>query len=191
MLPENLRALPTVQGIANQFQIKRSRYGDQVHLLIDGGRIKELVFLDGDRSSEAPVGFIVMQNNGRLGLGPADRDTDSVNASVVLGVNGVTLVANGDGIVDLNGNILVNNVCPILAGPDFGQSGEQHLVIQSVIPTEFRVTAGGILDLCSFTGPNQVLEFAGEARLVLEEGAILAMGGGTLLMNDKTSIVFN
>ena len=187
----NLQSLPVVQGTVNQLQIRRSRYGDQVHLLIDGGRVKELIFLDSSDSAVAPVGFIALDHGGSLGLGPAHRDRDSLNASVVMGLNGVTIAANGDCIVELNENVLINNICPLLAGPDFGLRGEQRLIIRSNVDHEIRVASEGVLDLCSFTNKNQIVEFAGNVKLVFEPGAILVLGGGTLVFTDEAQIVLN
>ena len=177
----NLFNLPTVQGEVDQLQILRSRIGDLVHLNVDGGFIRELVFLQGYNSAEAPTGFIVLQNAGLVGLGSAHKDVDSLEASIVLGVNGVILVANGNGNVELNEDVIINNVCHILSGTAFGQDGvSQVLQISSTTPKELRIKSTGILDLSDFTTPFQILEIAGQVKLVCEPGARIALGGGTL-----------
>lgn len=185
----NLRALPCVAGEVDQFQIKRSRIGDQAHLKVTG-KIRELVFLTGCNAGEAPVGFIDIEQDGFVGLGSAHRNVDSLQASIVLGINGVTLCANGTGIVELNEDILVNNVCHFVTGTSFGVNGPQTLTIHSHVPREFRVKSTGVLDLTMFDNPNKILEFAGEVRMVFEPGARIAMNGGVLKFIDNTEITF-
>lgn len=177
----NLTSLPTVRGLIQQMQIKNSRLGDQVHLLIDGGIVEELVMLDNPHdSSDAPVGFIVLQNDAELGLGTAHRNLDSDKAQVVLGINGIELVANGDAQVFLNEDTLINNVCHIITGTAFGLTGAQTLRISSEVPRELRIATGGVLDLSSFINPNQNLVIAGEVSVVLEPGATVILNGGNL-----------
>jgi hypothetical protein len=135
----NLFDLPTVQGEVDQMQILRSRMCDFVHLLVDGGFIRELVFLHGFNTGEGPFGFIVIQNDGQVGLGTSHKDVDSLEASITLGVNGVMLVPNGDGNVELNEDIIINNVCHILSGTAFGLNGQNTLAISSTTPKELRI----------------------------------------------------
>ncbi len=178
----NLFNLPTIQGTVDQMQILRSRMCDFVHLNVDGGLIRELVFLQGFNSAEGPFGFIVLQNDGEVGLGSTHKDVDSLEASIVLGVNGVMLVPNGDGNVKLNEDILINNVCHIMSGTAFGVIGgaPNRLIIDAEKAVELRVKSTGILDLSEFTNPNQILEITGEVKLIFEAGSRLIMGGGTL-----------
>jgi hypothetical protein len=181
VMGSNLTSLPTIHGLVQQMQIKNSRLGDQAHLLIDGGIVEELVMLDNpEDSGDAPVGFIVLQNDAELGLGTAHRNLDSDNAQVVLGINGIELIANGNAEVFLNEDTLINNVCHIMTGTGFGLTTPQTLRISSEVPRELRIATGGVLDLSSFTTSNQNLVIAGEVNLVLEPGATLIMGGGNL-----------
>ena len=199
----NLTSLPVVKGEVDQLQIKRSRLGDQVHILIDGtdsdnAFVRELVFLSGFDSAEAPVGVVVLQGAGRVGLGSSQRDLDSTQTSGILGINGITLVPNGDGIVELNSDLVINNACHIIPGPHFGKdldigiTKQQSLIFHSSEPRELRVKSTGILDLSKFN-KYQVLEFAGQTRLVLEPGAQIRFNkdvdGGTLLMQDSSTII--
>ena len=183
---KNVTNLPTVRGVVDQLQIKGSRLGDAAHVMVDCGRVRELVYLSGTRSGAAPVGVVVLQNNGRVGLGSAHRNADSVGASVVLGVNGVTLIANGDGRVDVNEDLVINNVCHVLAGPDFGSS---RLTFHSNTSRTLTVKSGGVLDLSSFTSSDQEVEFAGDITLVLEPGAQVILNGGTMHVSDAANIV--
>lgn len=183
---QNLSSLPTVQGVVEQFQIKRSRIGDQAHLLVDGGFIRELVMLSGFDPGEAPVGFIVLQNNGHVGLNSAHKDVDSLQAAVKLGVNGLMLVANGNGSVEINSDVLIDNVCHILTGTSFGLDTPQALTIFSTTPKELRVKSTGTLDLSAFTNANQILSIGGQLELIMEPGSRIIMGGGILLFTDES-----
>ena len=186
----NITNIPVIEGKLQQLQIKRSRIGDQVHLLVDGGTVQETVFLTGFNSAEAPVGFLAIDNDGLLGLGSTHRNIDSLEASIVLGINGVMIVPLGNSTVELNENVYINNVCHILPGPDFGSITENTLRIHSTEDRELRVQSGGVLDLSQFTEDTMVLEFAGNARLVLEPGARVILGGGVLSFTDETRLIF-
>jgi hypothetical protein len=183
---QNLTSIPCVQGVVEQFNVSRSRICDQVHLKVDGGNIRELIFYPGCESAVAPVGFIVVQNSGQVGIGSAHRNTDSLDASIKLGVNGVMLVANGDGCIELNEDILIDNVCHILSGTNFGVNGEDRLRIFSTTQKELRIKSTGSLDLTQFDNPNKVLEIAGQVTLVAEPGARIIMNGGILAFTDES-----
>ena len=181
----NLYHLPEIKGSVDELQIKRSRIGDPVHIMVDGGLIRELVFLKGYDSSEAPTGLVAIKNNGRIGIGNNNTREDSIDAAVVLGINGVMLVPDGNGVVDLNTDIEINNYCHIMAGPNFGQSSVQALYIHAENPRILRVKREGVLDLSTFTSDNMQLIFSGQVKLVCEPGSKLLLGGGTLLFTDK------
>jgi hypothetical protein len=183
----NLFNLPTIQGEVDQMQILRSRICDMVHLLVDGGFIRELVLINGFNTAEAPTGFIVVQNEGFVGIGSAHKDIDSLQASIVLGVNGVMLVANGNGNIELNEDIIINNVCHILSGTAFGQNLEaQVLQISSTTPKELRIKSTGVLDLTQFDTPFKILEITGQVKLVCEPGARIILNGGTLRFSGQS-----
>lgn len=190
IINQNLVGLPVIRGTIDQFQIKNSRLGDQAHLLIDGGNVRELVMLTGNSSADAPVGVIVLQDNADLGLGTAHRNIDSDDAQVVLGLNGIILVANGDCQVLLNQDVLINNVCPTLTGTSFGQTSKQELFFTSPVPREIRITNQGVWDLSAFATPNQEVVIGGEINLVMEPGARLILGGGKLRIAENAKLSF-
>lgn len=189
----NVSALPTVYGTVDQLQIKGSRLGDPAHVAVDGGFIRELVFLGGCNSAEAPVGVLVVKGNGRVGLGSAHRNVDSLNASVTLGVNGLTIIADGDGQIELNEDLIINNTCHILRGPNYDTSNlnlNTGLVFHSNCCRTLRVKSTGLLDLSSFSGGRDLISFSGNIKIVLEAGARVALGGDvTLQLLDEASIV--
>jgi len=199
---KNITSLPTVKGEVGQFQIKGSRLANSAHVMIDGGFIRELVFFSGCHSAEAPTSVVVLKNNGIVGIGSAHKNTDSLCASIMLGVNGVTIIANGDGKVHLNEDVIINNICHIIKGPEFcgelcsrggitKQQNGQECIIQfySDCCKELRVEKDGVLDLSSFTQPEQVVEFAGNIKLILEPGAKIVLGGGTLRFVDNACVL--
>lgn len=187
---QNITGLPTVLGMVEQLQIKGSRIGDAAHLMVDGGSVRELVFLPNNTmSAQAPVATIVVQNDGWIGLGSAQRNIDSLYATLWLGINGITIIANGDGTIALNQDIVINNTCHILAGPDFGIDCPQRLKFHANCCRSIIVKAGGILDLSSFISSHQVVEFTGYAQLVLEPGSLVLLNGGKLIMSDNTQII--
>lgn len=141
--------------------------------------------MSGNQSAEAPTGVFILQNDARIGLGSAHRNVDSLQASVKMGINGVTIIANGDGHVTLNEDICIDNICAILKGPDFEESNV--LRFTSECCRELRVKKTGTLDLRSFD--FGVVEFGGKIKLILEPGAKVLLNGGTLRMADNACIV--
>lgn len=191
----NMTGLPAVLGSVGQFQIMNSRIGDCAHLLVDGstagnagqGKIRELVFLTGNESGVAPTGVVVLRNDAEVGIGFAGRTPDSPQADILLGINGVTLMPDGDATIFLNENILVNNVCHIVPGVNFGAAGINQLLITSQVPRELRIKNGGVLDLSLFTTANMQLVIGGQVRVVFEPGSRLILGGGQLTFSGNAS----
>ena len=178
----NMYHIPIVNGVVDQFQVKRSRLGDQFSLLVDNGRVNELVMLNGYDSSEAPVGTLFIKNNGRAGIGNNSEDADSLYGNVKLGVNGLTIVADGDGVIDILSDVVVDNVCHIVVGPNFATTAEDGdaLIIRSQQPQELRVRTGGVLDLSTFDDSTKRVIIGGELSVVMERNSKIIMGGGIL-----------
>lgn len=180
MTNANLLSMPVIRGSVDQMQVKNSRVGDQAQLLVDGGLVRELVFLNGADSGVAPTGLLVVQNNAIVGLGTAHRNVDSLDASVKLGINGITLVANGNGEIRLNEDTLIDNVCHVLTGTAFGITQQQSLVITSDVPRELRVKSDGVIDLTQFNTGLKRFVISGKVVLVMEPGAKMLLNGGVL-----------
>lgn len=173
VVPANILDIPVVQGTVDQFQVLGSRLGSPVHLKVDGGRIRELVFFNTNHSAEIPTGVIVVQNNGRVGLGTASRNTDSLDAASLLGANGITIIANGSGTIDVNSDLIINNVCHILKGPDFKPT--DSLTFFSETGKQIILKSCGVLDLTTFTGGGTII-FGGDVQLICEAGAHIECG---------------
>lgn len=182
----NVAGVPVVLGEVDQLLVRGSRIGDPATIKVGaGGVVRELVFPDSCRKGEAPTGVIVLENDGMVGLGSAHTNVDSLYGAVVLGNNGITIVANGDGHVRLNEDIVINNVCHIVRGPDFAASN--RLLIESDCCRTILVKSSGILDLGTFT--SGTIQLGGAVKLVLEPGAIVNMGSCTLQFLNNAGIV--
>ncbi len=186
---KQVASLPTIQGEVDQLQIQGSRIGDEVHIMIDGGKVRELVFQKGNQSAEAPVAVVVLKNDGRVGVGSAHRSKDSLCASTTFGVNGLTIIADGECRVDLNTNMEINNICAFLKGPNF--SPGDKLEIAASVQHEIRVKPSGILDLRSFDASTDEIEFCGDIRFCFEPGSQIILGGGVMRFADRATILFS
>ena len=93
-------------------------------------------------------------------------------------------VINGNSEVDLNENMLINNVCPILKGPNGSGSVFR---INADVPQEFVVKGEGVLDLSQFVA-GDTIEFTGYVKVILEPGAKIITGGATIVFADNSSI---
>lgn len=190
----NIASLPVVHGTVGQFQVFNSRQGDPANLIVDGGYIRDLEFLLGVKSGENPTGILIVKNDAFVGIGKFNTVAEN---KLVMGIDGLTVMADGSAQIYLNDDILVDNICHIIAGPNFGVSGAQKLTITSQIPREFRIKSGATLDLSMFDRPNRELVIAGQVRLIFEPGSRLILGkdavtgtGGVLTFTDFASMAF-
>jgi len=175
---ENVTGLPTIQGEIDDLQIQGTRIGDPAEFLIDGGYVRRLTFIPSGCTAEAPVAIIVLRNGGRIGL----------DSTTTLGLNGVTIIADGSGQVVVNDDLVINNVCAIVKGPNF----ESCDVVEffSAVQHEIRVKSTGTLNLASFTDVTDIVSIAGQLKLVLEPGAKVITGAGTLRFAGDSSLLF-
>jgi len=189
VLQENLNFLPVVMGQVDQFQFKNSRLGDQAGLMVDGGNIRELVLLSGGEAATEATAFLAVTNNAIVGIGTAERNLDSEDAQIKLGVNGLTIAADGSATIMLNSDVIIDNQAHFLKGPNF-VSGTDALYIYSVEPREIRVKSTGIIDFTSFDNADDKIFIGGNISLVFEPGARLLVPTGTLGMTDNSIMKF-
>lgn len=182
----NISSIPTIQGTVGQLQIEDSRFGDPAHIKIDCGHVRELLWISGKQSAEAPIAVVVLENNGRVGISSAEKSIDSLFANTTMGINGVMVVANGSGFVELNEDMCVTNICAFLKGPDFTAS--DVLTINADVPRELRFTKDGILDLRSFD--IGTVRFGGEIKVIFEPGSRILLGTGVLEFTQETDLIF-
>jgi len=194
----NMAAVPVVMGYVGQLQIMNSRIGDCAHILVDGGAqgnagqgvIDELIFLKGNESGVAPTGVVIMRNDAIVGLGSAKRNVDSLQGNMVLGINGVTLMPDGNAEVILNEDVVIDNVCHIVPGVNFGVGEIHQLTITSEVPRMITVETNGVVDLSLFTTPNMQLVVGGLVHIVFKQGSRILFGGGQLTITDNAVVTF-
>lgn len=185
----SITTLPRIEGTVKEFQMQNSRFGDPASIWVHGGTIREFLFLRTGETGEASVANIVLDSDARVGLGTANLSYESFAGAMVLGINGVTLIPDGDAEVMLNQDVLIDNVCHIVPGPNFGSSVVNKLVISSSVPREIRVKRGGTLDFSLFNTVNKQLVLAGQTRLVIEPGGRVLGNGGVLNVIDDAGII--
>lgn len=185
VLPENVTSLPTFQGTVEQLQIQDSRIGDAATFIIDGGHVRELLWLTGGRPAEAATALVILQNNGRIGINTAHRNVDSIFTQTTLGVNGISFIANGSGRIDLNEDVIVNNICAFLRGPDFTDT--DVLEIHADTPHVLRVVQGGTLDFSDFNTASIV--FTGEVVVIFETSADFVLSDNEIITFSGNSVV--
>ena len=181
----NLTDIPVVQGEVNQLQIAGSRIGDPAHILISGGWVREILWLNECKAGEAPTAVIVLMVNGRLGLNNAHRNPDSTLTQTVLGANGINLVANGNCRIDINTDVIINNICSIIQGPDFASGNVVEFLADT--PYTIHVTSTGILDLSNFTVAGTI-RFGGNIRVNFEPGARIILGASVVEFSDNAMV---
>jgi hypothetical protein len=174
----NITGLPTIQGTIDDLQIQGTRIGDPAQFLIDGGLVRHLTFSPSGCDAEAPVAVIVLTNGGSVGL----------DSTTTLGVNGVTIIADGSGTVDIDSDIVINNNCSLVKGPNFAAC--DVLRLYSAVPRQILLKSTGILNLTSFNDANDIVQIAGDLRLVVEPGATIITGAGTLSFADNAQLLF-
>lgn len=175
---DNITGLPTIQGTIDNLIIQGTRIGDPAQFLIDGGIVRQLTFSNGGCSAEAPVATIVLTNNGQVGL----------DSTAPLGANGITIIANGSGRVLINDDIVINNTCSIVKGPDFANC--DVLQLYSPVARQILLKSSGTLNLTSFDNVNQIVQIGGQLSLVVEPGATIVTGMGTLRFADNAQLLF-
>jgi hypothetical protein len=103
-----------------------------------------------------------------------------------LGANGITIIANGSGTIDVNSDLIINNVCHILKGPDF--TSTDSLTFFSETGKQIILKSCGVLDLTTFTDGGTII-FAGEVQLICEAGSHLEFGQSAMHIVFKDNAV--
>jgi len=140
-------------------------------------RVREFVSMASEPAvaGEGEFAALFLDMGARIGLGSRHWNAQSANAWNKLGLDKVSLIPNGNCVVDLNSDLIITDSIPLLATTGFGEGSTVHqIVFYSDVPREIRLPAGTTWDLGSFGrgGPNcQQIVFAGQTRLVIEPGA--------------------
>jgi hypothetical protein len=202
-----------------QLRVSGATCADPIHLLISGdgdghGWIREFATQPTDLRCElvfptygdGDYAALFLNNGGRIGLGTRDWNIHSAEAWSRLGLDHVTIFADGDGTVDVNSDLLVADKYPLIPTTNFGDGKEAHRIeFYSEDHRVIRIPAGSELDLSAFgsNGNNQEqISFAGKIKLVFEPGAILRLPDGRVVgeepedtgpiiyMNDEAKMIF-
>ncbi len=196
--PANLLYVGTNDDI-RQFKIAGATLSDPLVLEVSGdislpipGRVREFITLP--RSQDLPGGDhmigegdharLYLDFGGRIGLGSTQFNEESSNAWTRLGKDYVQILPLGDGVIDVNSNLLIADRLALVATTSFSQDSiveedvvhnPHRLTFYSSQPREIRIPAGGELDLSSFgQAPSiQQICFGGKITLVFEEGSTL------------------
>lgn len=202
----------------DQLQVAGATSMSPFHFYMTGddlgySQIREIVSMD---SIPFPVlgegmhGALFLDQGARLGLGSRSWNENSANAWNILGDNQVTIYPNGDCVIELNSDIIINDLNAIIPTTNFGDvaAGQSHrITFLSKEGHAVRIPAGGELDLSAFgqsdllnggDGFNsQQIAFAGNAKLIFEPGSTLRFPsdidfarGPILYMNEESELLF-
>ena len=178
VLPCNVTGVPTIEGSVGRLLLAGSTIASPVTVKVNGGSVGELLFLSCPDACAASVGVVIVENDARIGFGTNECNANNLCVATGLGVNGLTIIANGSAFITLGEDVIINSVCSILKGPDFAVGDVLHFDAAGGVRT-ITVTKTGILDLRSFDA-GDVIEFGDNINVVLEPGAEILMNGVTL-----------
>ncbi len=102
--------------------------------------------------------------------------------------NANPLVVTENTTIELDEDIVINGE-PIKTGGNFGQGQENRLIFNAQNGNMVIVEQSGIWQLTTFTSPNHIVQFTGNAELIFESGAIIRFNGGQLIMSNNTRII--
>lgn len=93
-------------------------------------------------------------------------------------------------IIELTNDIVINNSCELVAGgPNFGITQQDRVTFHATNSRAIRITKDGVWRMLTFNTQNKVIEFSGNAQLILEPGAQMIMNNGKLLMSDNAQLI--
>lgn len=164
---------------------------------------------------EGAFAKIFMDQGAKVGLGTRNTNDKSANSWSEIGKNSVTLIPNGDCLVNVNSDILISDAQPIIPTTNFG-SQYLDLVGNLIKPShritffsqnthEIRIPAGHELDLSAFgqattdLSGTQQIAIGGKLKLIFEPGSTLrfpSLDGlavskqPVLYLNEEAEIIF-
>jgi len=205
--------------IIQQLRVSGATLSDPFHLLVSGhptqpliGRVREITTEATSRDlptdhlvGEGDHAALFVDRGGTIGLGSRQWNEHSTSAWSLLGKDHVSIYPMGDGIIELNSDLIVVDRLPIVAttnlsnftGADADRKAYK-LTFYSTTDNEIRIPAYGELDLSSFAqnlppGKQHIIAFEGKTVVVFEEGAKLrlpASDGLVLYFSDESRLVF-
>jgi len=186
VLPCNVAGVPTIEGSVGQLILAGSTIASPVTVKVSGGTVGELLFSSCPDVCDVPVGVLIVEDDARVGFGTNECNANNLCVATGLGVNGLTIIANGTAFITLGEDIIIDSVCSILRGPDFMTGDVLHFNSAGCCRT-IRVTKTGSFDLRSFD-EGDIIEFGSNLNIILEPGAEILMDGVTLRLADNACI---
>ena len=183
----NVNRAPEVNGVVEQLQVTGTTMANRAHVIINGGKVDELIIIKGNISGERDVANAVLKGNGSVGIGSKFHNGDSWQAIRKMGYADFMPIFDGDGQIVLNSDIEVTGLAAILPGPNWSSSNTA--TIFSDKERAINVRRDATLDLSGFS--SGTIKFAGSARLHMHPGSELYLGSGsTLKFDDKAVLEF-
>jgi hypothetical protein len=100
------------------------------------------------------------------------------------------LLVSKDSFIELTEDIRIDSRgTPFIADPLFGSTKPQKIVINSRTKKSIIVTKSGIWDLSTFNSKRKIIEFQGNAQLILEPGASLHAMGGIIRFTQSSQLL--
>ncbi len=99
------------------------------------------------------------------------------------------MVIENETLIELNEDIIIaSKGSPFIPTENFGQHKAEKLIITSKKGCAIIVTSTGFWDLSFFNSPSKSIEFRGNARLILQQGARLHGMQSTLIFTEQSRI---
>lgn len=186
VLPCNVAGVPTIEGSVGQLLLAGSTIASPVTVKVSGGNVGELLFLSCSDVCAASTGVLIVEKNARIGFGTNECNANNLCVPTKLGANGLNIIANGSAFISIKEDVVIDNVCSILKGPEFVAGNVLRFDSAGCCRT-ITVTKTGVLDLRSFNA-GDIIEFGADLNVVLQPGAQIYMDGVTLRVSENARL---
>ena len=206
VLPSDLLFVTTGDYI-RQLRVSGATIADPFHLLLTGDNtghswVREFATQPSERVcsiddcylkgefvrptyGEGDYAVLIFSEGGRAGLGSREYNEHSNSAWNLLGWDHVTIVPDGNGVVDVNSDLIIVDKHPIVPTTNFGAEVENRIEFRSECCKTIRVPQNHELDLSAFgrgaVGPLQQIAFGGKVQLVFEPGSSIRFPDGQVV----------
>lgn len=170
-------------------------------------RLREIALADNSVTKANAQIKIYVDKSAHIGLGTVNLSKNPAKALNILGGdNSVKLIPLGNGIFDINSDIIIAGNSPLVPAASFGQNATHRIIFTSDVERKITVLSGVELDLSGFNGSDssytdygKQIVFAGKVKLLLEPGAKIRfpyMPEGKeakaplLYFNDESELIF-
>lgn len=137
------------------------------------------IALANSAASKTSAGIkIYIDQSAIIGLGTANLGINAASSLNILGENSTQIVPVGNGIININADIVIAANTPLIPTASFGTGSGHRILFTSAVERKITVLSGVELDLSGFsaTGSNYApygkqIVFGGKVKLILEPGA--------------------